>query len=544
MNARTRHIHCLNVVAPEAFILLPLLRVLADVAPGEGPAINPEMRIAHKERERDCQNLQYAISLKFAKREFTMGFPTHKTKIVATIGPASESPDIIEQMIRAGMNVARLNFSHGDFSAHKRVIQNIRSAAHATGRRVAIMADLPGPKLRIGTLGVEKIELKAGGRLTLTTEQTVGDQHRVSVTFPHLPLVVRTGDTLFLNDGYIQLEVAEVQGTEVACRVKVGGELRSRKGLNLPGIDLGISAFTERDRECLKFALESGVDAVSQSFVESADDIRAVRKAAQELGHQPFIIAKIERSRALERIDEILDAADGIMIARGDLGVEVPIERIAVVQKDLMRRANHRAKPVITATQMLESMTTYALPTRAEATDVSNAILDGTDCAMLSAESAMGNYPVESVAMLGKIAAAVEPTRRRVPVREMYPAAEVGNRIRPEHLVAIAVDASLDYVSPVAIFSPTLSGASARRMALLRLPVWTVAVSPHLKTCQDLLFSYGLMPVFEPNYPSAWKPYLRDWLREQGVSGGLAILTDGPSSTHPDASHRMEVIEL
>jgi len=273
-----------------------------------------------------------------------MAFPKHKTKIVATIGPASESPEIMEQMIRAGMNVARLNFSHGDFAAHKRIIQNIRSAADAAGRRVAIMADLPGPKMRIGTLRVEKVELKAGDRFTLTVEEIVGDQHRVSVTFP---LVVRAGDTLFLNDGYIQLQVAEVQGTEVVCRVKVGGELRSRKGLNLPGIDLGISAFTERDRECLKFALESRVDAVSQSFVESAADIQAVRKAAQEFGHQPFIIAKIERSRALDRIDEIIDAADGIMIARGDLGVEVPIERIAVVQKDLMRRANQRAKPVI-----------------------------------------------------------------------------------------------------------------------------------------------------------------------------------------------------
>jgi len=473
-----------------------------------------------------------------------MGFTEHKTKIVATIGPASESPEIMGQMIRAGMNVARLNFSHGDFSAHQRVIQNVRSAAAAAGRRVAIMADLSGPKMRIGTLGRDKIELKAGDRFTLTTEETVGDQHRVGVTFPRLPLVAKTGDRLFLNDGYIQLEVAEVQGPEVVCLVKVGGELRSRKGLNLPGINLGISAFTERDRECLRFALESGVDAVSQSFVECAADIQAVRNAAQEFGHQPFIIAKIERSRALDRIDEILDAADGIMIARGDLGVEVPIERIAVVQKNLMRRANQRAKPVITATQMLESMTTHALPTRAEATDVANAILDGTDCVMLSGESAMGNYPVESVSMLGKIAAAVEPTRQRLPAKEMYGASELRDRVRPVHLVALAVEASLDYCSPVAIFTPTLSGASARRMALLRLPVWTVGMSPHVKTCQDLLFSYGVMPAYEPNYPAAWKPYVRNWLQKQNVSGGLAILTEGPSSTHPDANHRMEIIEL
>jgi len=473
-----------------------------------------------------------------------MAFPEHKTKIVATIGPASESPEILEQMIRVGMNVTRLNFSHGDFSTHRRVIQNIRRAAEATGRRVAIMADLPGPKMRIGTLVSEKVELKAGDRFTLTTEEIAGDQRRVSVTFSRLPLVVRAGDKLFLNDGYIQLEVVEVLGAEVVCLVKVGGELRSRKGLNLPGIDLGISAFTERDRECLKFALESGVDAVSQSFVESAADIQALRSAAGDLGYRPFVIAKIERTRALDRIDEILDAADGIMIARGDLGVEVPIERIAILQKDLMRRANQRAKPVITATQMLESMTTNALPTRAEATDVSNAILDGTDCVMLSAESATGRHPVESVAMLARIAAAVEPTRRRVPVKEMYQAAEIRGRVRPEHLVAIAVEASLEYCSPLAVFTPTLSGASARRMALLRLPVWTVAVSPIAKTCQDLLFSYGVMPVQEARRPPEWSLYVKAWLQKQGVSAGLAILTEGPCSTDLNANHRMEIMEL
>jgi pyruvate kinase len=273
--------------------------------------------------------------------------------------------------------------------------------------------------MRIGLIAGEPIQLKAGGRFTLTTENIVGDEQRVSVSFARLPSVVTPGDKLSLNDGYIQLEVAEVRGSEVLCVVIVGGELRSRKGLNLPGIDLGLSAFTERDRECLTFALEHGVDAVSQSFVEGAADMQAVRTAARELGHEPFLIAKIERSRALERLDEILDATDGIMIARGDLGVEVPIERIAVVQKDIMRRANRRAKPVITATQMLESMIHSHLPTRAEATDVSNAILDGTDAVMLSAESAMGEFPVESVTMLARIAATTETIRRKISVKEM-----------------------------------------------------------------------------------------------------------------------------
>ncbi|HTS71462.1 MAG TPA: pyruvate kinase [Terriglobia bacterium] len=473
-----------------------------------------------------------------------MGLANHRTKIVATIGPASESREILEQMIRAGMNVARLNFSHGDFSAHQRVIQNIRWAANAARQRVAIMADLSGPKMRIGTLSSERIDLKVGDPFRLTTRDIVGDQHRVSVSFPRLPRVVKPGDALFLNDGYVQLEVTEAQGDDVVCTVKVGGELRSRKGLNLPGIDLGISAFTERDRECLKFALENGVDAVSQSFVERADDIQSVRAAAKEWGFDPFIIAKIERSRALDHIDGILDAADGIMIARGDLGVEVPIERIAVVQKDLMRRANRRARPVITATQMLESMTTQTLPTRAEATDVSNAILDGTDCVMLSGESAMGAHPVESVAMLSRIAAAVEPTRRRVAVRDMYSVDEVRNIVRPVHLVALAVEAGMDYSLPVAVFAPTLSGASARRMAALRLPVWTVAVSPHQKVCQDLLFSSGVAPVHEASDPASWKAYAGKWVQEQGLPPGLVFLIAGPSPQNPEANHRMEIIEL
>jgi len=256
-----------------------------------------------------------------------MTLPKNKTKIVCTIGPASDSPEVMERMLLAGMNVARLNFSHGDFSSHERVIRNLRAAARATGRRLAIMADLPGPKMRIGQLENEPIELRPGDRFTLTSEDIMGTADRVSVSFAKLAKVVKPGETLYLNDGLIQLEVEYVTGNDVHCRVIAGGELRSRKGLNLPGIDLGISAFTDHDRNCMKFALQNGVDAVSQSFVNRADDIRAVREAAAELGYQPFVIAKIERSNALDHLEEIIDEADGIMIARGDLGVEVPIEQ-------------------------------------------------------------------------------------------------------------------------------------------------------------------------------------------------------------------------
>jgi pyruvate kinase len=472
----------------------------------------------------------------------TMALTTNKTRIVATIGPASNSVPVLERMIRAGMNIARLNFSHGDFAVHGQSIANVRAAAEAAGRPVAIMADLSGPKMRVGNLPAA-VQLKPGDRFTLTTDDIVGDARRVSVSFPRLPQVVKPGDVLSLNDGYIQLEVVEVGGADVVCVVRVGGELSSRKGLNLPGIDLGISAFTERDRECLRFALAHGVDAVSQSFVESAADVRAVRQAAQELGGRPFLIAKIERARALERIDEILEASDGIMIARGDLGVEVPIERIAIVQKDLMRRANQRAKPVITATQMLESMTTYRLPTRAEATDVSNAILDGTDCVMLSAESATGAFPVEAVAMLARIAAAVEPTRRRVGVKELFAGVDLAGRILPLHLIAVAVEASLEYLKPAAVVVRTETGASARRLAAFHLPVWIAAVGADAGVCQDLLFSYGVVPVHEPTPPASWESYVKDWVRARQLPGAFAILTGGPSPGG-ESSHRMEVVVL
>jgi pyruvate kinase len=473
-----------------------------------------------------------------------MAFPANKTKIVCTIGPASDSSVILEKMIKAGMNIARLNFSHGDFSGHKSVIEKIRSAARATGRRVAIMADLPGPKMRIGQLETEPINLNSGDAFTLTAEEIVGDQNRVSVSFSRLPNAVKPGDTLFLNDGFIQLEVICVENKDVQCKVIVGGPLRSRKGLNLPCIDLGIRAFTDRDRECLKFALAHGVDAVSQSFVETGEDITVVREAASKLGHHPFIIAKIERYGALDHMDEILQAADGVMIARGDLGVEIPIEEIAVVQKRLMKEANIKGKPVITATQMLESMANNRLPTRAEATDVANAILDGTDCVMLSGESAMGNYPVDATAMLAKIAASIEPHRPTDRIEEVLERYGREHDLTLQELIAMSVENTLQQITPAAIVVPTHSGKTARNITRFRVPVWITAVSSQEKTCQNLLFSYGVFPVCEPEHPTDWKPFIKNWLDSHGVKGNLVVLTEGPSRRRPEVNNRMEILDL
>jgi pyruvate kinase len=469
-----------------------------------------------------------------------MALAGHKTKIVATIGPASESPEMLERLIRAGLDVARLNFSHGDFTGHADHITRIRAAAKAAGRRVAIMADLPGPKMRVGKIDPEPIQLRVGDAFSLTRDDVVGTATRVSMSFAPLPEVVKPGDRLFLNDGLVQLVVKEVVNNDVRCIVAVGGELRSKKGLNLPGIKLGISAFTDHDRACLKFALEHGVDAVSQSFVETAEDILAVRAAAKALGKQPFIVAKIERADALTHLDEILKAADGIMVARGDLGVEVPIEEIAVLQKQLISRANLAGKPVITATQMLESMTSSRLPTRAEATDVANAILDGTDAIMLSAESAMGKYPEESVAMLAKIAAYTEAHRPPTRIEDLRTRLRQHQPGSLSEAIAGVVEHALGTVPCAAVFVLTHSGTTARMISRFNLPVWIVALSRDPAVSQSLVFSYGVHPVALADDPDDWRDFARQWLREHEIPGEGAMLVAGPSLHHPEANHRLE----
>ena len=473
-----------------------------------------------------------------------MPFPAHKTGVVATIGPASESPETLRRMMQAGLGVARLNFSHGDAAYHAGLIQRIRQAARETGARVAILGDLPGPKMRIGELAVEPVELHTDQTVVLTTEDCLGDASRVSVSFSGLPEAVQPGDALFLNDGYIQLEVCAVDRSEVTCRVHSGGELRSRKGLNLPGIDLGIRAFTTDDQEWLRFAAAHELDAVSQSFVVDGDDILAVRKAAEALEYAPFIIAKIERAAALEQLDSILESADGIMVARGDLGVEIPIASIALAQRRITQRANRHNRPVITATQMLESMVASRRPTRAEATDVANAILGGTDCVMLSGESAMGRYPVEAVAMLAAIARSIEPERDRHMMAGSTGAPDDEGRDRAVDLIARSVFHTAQRRLPRVTVVPTVSGATARRIARLRLPCWITAFTPNPAAAQGLQFSYGVHPVEVSEDRADWNDFTRQWLAEHGIDDGMVLLVQGPSRAHPGGNHRLELLEL
>ncbi|UCG24641.1 MAG: pyruvate kinase [Chloroflexota bacterium] len=470
--------------------------------------------------------------------------PDKKTKIVCTIGPASQSPAILKELILAGMNIARINFAHGDVDAHRRVITLIRAAAEETGRRVAIMGDLPGPKMRIGIIQPDPLILERGQPFTLAAGEFTGDAQCASITFDGLAKAVKPDDRIFINDGFVKLRVEGVEGDEVRCRVLIGGELRSYKGVNFPGIDLGISAFTDDDRQWLAFAAAEGIDAVSQSFVDSAGDIVALREAAAAMNYEPFIIAKIERAGALQNMAEILAATDGIMVARGDLGVEIPIARIAIVQKEMIARANLLGKPVITATHMLESMTYNTRPTRAEATDVANAILDGTDCVMLSGETAIGENPVATVEVMADIARESEPHCSGGKILDSLRAGQMDDEVDTNSLVSMSIYVATQAHDTVAVVAPTLSGHTARMIGRFRLPPLIIAVSPEESTCQKLQFSYGVYPVYRDKRPESWERFTRDWIAESKLQGDLALLTLGSGTGGTGYSNRVAFIDL
>ena len=335
-----------------------------------------------------------------------MDIPRSKAKIVCTLGPATRSVETIAALIQAGMDVVRLNFSHGTQEDHLLTLQNARQAAKATGMELTILQDLQGPKIRIGDLSVPSIELKAGEQFTITTDRLVGDRGRVSTTYRNLTQDVRQGDSILLDDGKIRLKAVRVKGNDVQCSVEVGGTLSAHKGINLPGVAVSMPSLTEKDRRDLEFGLKQGVDYAALSFVRTSGDIRDLREVMAgftDKGRVPPIIAKIEKPQAVSGIDQIIGEADGIMIARGDLGVEMPPEDVPVLQKMIIRKCNQAGKPVIVATQMLESMIGKPTPTRAEASDVANAVLDGGDAVMLSGETSVGKYPLEAVQIMDKI---------------------------------------------------------------------------------------------------------------------------------------------
>src|SRR6202166_4197674 len=416
------------------------------------------------------------------------------SKIVCTIGPASRSPRIIERLLRAGMDVARLNFSHGSHANHAECIAILRAAAMHLHKPIAILADLQGPKIRTGPLaGGAPVMLRTGQRFVITTARVLGDSTRVSTVFRPLPREVHRGDRILLSDGLIELRVLKVRGPEVISEVINGGALGEHKGINLPGIKLKVPALTSKDREDLIFALKHGADYIAVSFVRRPEDVLLAKALVRRAGKNTPVIAKLEKPEAIENLDAILRAADGVMVARGDLGVEMNPERVPVVQKAIIARAREFRRPVITATQMLESMTENPRPTRAEASDVANAIFDGSDAVMLSAETASGKYPVEAVSMMARIIEEAEAS-----ITE-FPRPSLQERLKVAETVAeLVCHASRElHMKWIVVF--THSGFTARLISRYRPLVPIAAVSSDPETQRRLALVWGVAPLEIPD---------------------------------------------
>jgi pyruvate kinase len=416
-----------------------------------------------------------------------------KTKIVCTIGPSSESLDNIKKLIMAGMNVARLNFSHGDFEEHGNRIRVIRQACQELNKTVAILLDTKGPEIRLGKLKEEPIELEQGEYITLTTQEILGDKHRVPVTYRDLPDDIHIGSTILIDDGLIGLTVVDIQGTEIKCQIVNSGPIKSKKGVNVPGVAISMPGLTEKDIGDIKFGIEQDIDFIAASFVRRASDVLEIRELLErhEARHVQ-IISKIENQQGVDNLDEILEVSDGLMVARGDLGVEIPAEEVPLVQKNMIEKSNRAGKPVITATQMLDSMQRNPRPTRAEASDVANAIFDGTDAIMLSGETAAGKYPVESVLTMSRIA---ERAESALHYREIFAKQAKAAQTSVTEAISQAVANSALDLDAKAIVTATESGYTARMVSKYRPKAPIIAVTPVEQVKRRLQLVWGVIPV-------------------------------------------------
>jgi len=420
-----------------------------------------------------------------------------KTKIVATIGPASDSKEVVTKLVEAGLDVARLNLSHGDYEEHSRKIEIIREVEDDTGKTIGIMLDTRGPEVRTGPLEDNKeIFLYTGDELVLTTDEVMGNKERISVSYKELTKDVKEGSRILIDDGLLELQVLAVNGNDIRCKVLNGGLLGSYKGVNIPGVSLNLPALTKRDKEFIHFGIKMGINFIAASFVRKAQDIIAIRAFLDNEGAEGiYIIAKIENQEGVDNIDEILEVADGIMIARGDLGVEIPPEKVPVIQKRLIRKCNEAGKPVITATQMLNSMIGNPRPTRAEASDVANAILDGTDAIMLSGESAIGKYPVEAVKTMDRIAREIESS---VFYQETMFSTTQKNRAKVSTITESISSATCKIAMEIGarcIISATTSGSTARMVSKFRPNIPIIAVTHDKYVKHYLTVCWGIHPI-------------------------------------------------
>jgi pyruvate kinase len=419
-----------------------------------------------------------------------------RTKIVATIGPACNSPEVLRQMLLAGMNVARLNFSHGSYEEHGRTVKLLRSLSEELDLPLTILQDLQGPKIRVGELPAQGIELTEGASLTLVPlSEWQGQENTVGIDYPYVAEEAEPGTQVLLADGLLELKVEQVKGEEVICQVVEGGILTSHKGVNFPTLSLRLPSMTEKDKKDLEFGIAQGVDIVSLSFVRKAEDIKALKAFIAERGAKIPVLAKIEKPQAVEHIEAIVDECDAIMVARGDLGVEIRPQKVPKIQKHIIRLCNQKEVPVITATQMLESMVHNPRPTRAEASDVANAIIDGTDAVMLSEEAAVGDFPVQAVKMLASIATDIEPEINFT----NYPP----RRRDKAHALAEALNTVNKVLDLQCIVAFTETGHSAKLAAAERPRVPVVALTPHLEVYHRLNLVWGVRPIlFAYEHPS------------------------------------------
>src|ERR1700753_1922432 len=425
--------------------------------------------------------------------ETPSGEPQRRAKIVATLAPACNSETVFRELVRAGLDVARLNFSHGTHPEKLKLIEMVRKVSREEGKPICILGDLQGPKIRTGRLKNRiPVQLKAGQKLTITPRDIAGTSTLIATTFPTLAENLEAGARILLSDGLIELYVIAVHGQDTECEVINGGLLGEHKGINLPGIPVRVPSLTAKDEVDLDFAIKSGVDAIAVSFVRTAEDVRLVRARVAAMGAETWIIAKLEKPQAIQHLDSILEAADGVMVARGDLGVEMPPEKVPAIQKLVIRRAADYRKPVITATQMLESMIDNPRPTRAEASDVANAIYEGTDSVMLSAESAAGKYPVEAVAMMAKIITETEHQIRLDPRPALghHPSVRLSTAAT---LCACMQHAANLELAPIAIF--TESGMTARLLSKYHPDPPIFALSPFEKVINRCMLLWGTYPI-------------------------------------------------
>ncbi|WP_349408124.1 pyruvate kinase [Pseudalkalibacillus sp. SCS-8] len=414
------------------------------------------------------------------------------TKIVCTIGPASEKVDTLTQLIESGMNVARLNFSHGDFDEHGARIANIRQAAEKTGKTVAILLDTKGPEIRTGTLETGEIELKAGQELTVSMEEVMGNEKMISVTYPGLVNDVHEGSKILLDDGLIELEVMGIENNQLKTRVLNSGILKNKKGVNVPNVSVNLPGITDKDARDIEFGIEQGVDFIAASFVRRASDVLEIREILEKHNAEHIhIIPKIENQEGVDNINEILEVSDGLMVARGDLGVEIPAEEVPLVQKELIRRCNDKGKPVITATQMLDSMQRNPRPTRAEASDVANAIFDGTDAIMLSGETAAGLYPIEAVQTMHKIAMKAETAMNHA---DILHARSKSSKLTVTDAISQSVSHTAYNLNISAIIAPTESGHTARMISKYRPEAAIIAVTSSEAVCRRMSLVWGVTP--------------------------------------------------